>query len=71
MKDFLEIFGMIMLVFISILVIFGVITAIKDRDQAIQNAARSYEDCVIEEYGGRSVMEMYYATGEYPECSVR
>lgn len=55
---------------VAILLTIGFILYISDDNQAeLEAKAQQYEKCVYEKYEGRSVMEVYYATGEYPECS--
>lgn len=38
------------------------------REYEVMKSAKLYEECVAKEFGGRTVLEVYYATGEYPEC---
>lgn len=37
-------------------------------DNRRQEAYTSYEECVKEQYGGRTVGQIYMETGDYPEC---
>lgn len=58
------------LIVLAILATIAFVLYISDDNQReLELKAQRYERCVFENYEGKTVMEVYYATGEYPECN--
>lgn len=56
------------LILIGIALMAWIVIISDQRSQELEKAMLKYEECVMNQYGGKSVLEIYHATGEYPEC---
>lgn len=70
--DSISIMGAIALILFGGMLMFwgfvGFMQLLTDRDNSLAEEAKKYEECVIENNYGMTVMQLYYQNGEYPEC---